>query len=144
MTPKGALAFVRRHGVVLEGARGPVPSLAEAIAGAPIRGSWWGHADGHEIFGLTRVVRGSGDVLVCRLVGGKVTYVHRRLWPAVVRLARRFARRQVAALQEVHTRRGRHELRVMPFPRWVSADVERRASRLSEAEARAALGPWCR
>src|SRR5213592_3279095 len=38
MTSKAALAFVRRHGVVLEGARGPVPNLAEAVATGPIRG----------------------------------------------------------------------------------------------------------
>jgi hypothetical protein len=145
MTSRGALAFVRRHGVVLEGAaRGPVPSLAEAVVGGPIRGSWWGHAKGHEIFWLTRAVRDSGDVLVCRLVAGKVTYVHRRLWSAVVRLAGRLAREDLAALREVHTRLGRHELRVVPFPRWVPADVKRQARRLSEAEARAALGPWCR
>ena len=31
-----ALAFVRTHGVVLESASGPVPSLAAVIAGAPI------------------------------------------------------------------------------------------------------------
>jgi len=144
MTSRGALAFIRRYGVVLEGARGPVPTLAEAVVGAPIRGSWWSHAKGHEIFWLTRAVRDSGDVLVCRLVTGKVTYVHRRLWPAVVRLAGRFARDDLAALHEVHTRRGRHELRVVPFPRWVPADVKRRARGLSEAEARTALGAWCR
>ena len=144
MTSRGALVFVRRHGVVLEGARGPVPTLAEAVVGAPIRGSWWGHAKGHEIFWLTRAVRDSGDVLVCRLVAGKVTYVHRRLWPAVVRLAGSFARDDLAELHEVHTPRGRHELRLLPFPRWVPADVKRRARRLSEAEARAALGEWCR
>ena len=143
MTSRGALVFVRRHGVVLEGARGPVPTLAEAVAGAPIRGSWWGHAKGHEIFWLTRAVRDSGDVLVCRLVAGKVTYVHRRLWPAVVRLAGSFARDDPAALHEVHTPRGRHELQAVPFPRWVPADVKRRARRLSEAQARAALGEWC-
>ena len=144
MTSRGALAFVRRHGVVLEGARGPVPTLAEAVVGAPIRGSWWGHAKGHEIFWLTRAVRDSRDVLVCRLIAGKVTYVHRRLWSALVRLAGRFSRDDLAALHEVHTRRGRHKLRVVPFPRWVPADVKRRARRLSEVEARAALGPWCR
>ena len=90
MTPQTALAFVRRHGVVLEGARGPVPNLAETVAGHHIRGSWWGHANGHQIFWLTRTVRNSRDVLVCRLVGGKITYVHRRIWPALVRLARVF------------------------------------------------------
>ncbi len=41
VSPKEGLAFVKRHGVVLHAARGPVPSLAEAIAGGPIRGSWW-------------------------------------------------------------------------------------------------------
>jgi hypothetical protein len=40
MSPKEAIAFVKRHGIVLESARGPVPSLAEAVAGEPIRGSW--------------------------------------------------------------------------------------------------------
>ena len=139
VTVQAALAFVRRHGVVLESARGPVPSLAEAVTGKPIEGSWWGHAKGHEIFRLTRAVRDSRDVLVCRLVSGKVTYVHRRLWPALVRVAARFARGNLAALREVHTRDGRHALRVVRFPGWVPPDVRRRARRLSEAAAAAAL-----
>jgi len=50
VSPAEALAFVERHGVVLQAARGPVPSLAEAVAGGRIRGSWWGHPKGHEIF----------------------------------------------------------------------------------------------
>ncbi len=124
MTSKAALAFVRRHGIVLESARGPVPNLAEAAAGTPIRGSWWGHAKGHEIFWLTRAVRDSKD----------------RVWPAVVRLARAFARADLGALHEVHTPQGYHKLRVVPFPRWVPAEVKRQARRLTEAEARAALG----
>ena len=142
MTPRAALAFVRRHGVVLEGARGPVPNLAEAAAGAPIRGSWWGHKKGKEIFWLTRAVRASSDVLVCRLVANKVTYVHRRLWPSLVRLARLLGRARLAALHEVHTPRDRHELHVVPFPRWVPARVRRQARQLSLLEALMALGPW--
>ena len=140
MTNKAALAFVRRHGVVLESARGPVPNLAETVAGAPIRGSWWGHAKGHEIFSLTRALRDSKDVLVCRLVGGKVTYVHRRLWPALVRLRRSFAPHALDALDEIHTSQGRHRLRIVPFRQWVSAQIQRRARQLSEGAARAALG----
>src|SRR5260370_37548577 len=87
MNPREGLAFVKRHGVVLQAARGPVPSLAETIAGGPIRGSWWGHAKGHEIFAVASAVSDSADVLVCKLIDGKVTYVHRRLWPALVKLA---------------------------------------------------------
>lgn len=141
MTPRAALAFVRRHGVVLETARGSVPSLAEAIVGAPIKGGWWSHPKGREIFRLTRGLRDSKDVLVCRLVGGKITFVHRRLWPALARLARQFPRAGLAALTEIHTPQGRHVLRLVPFARWISPDVKRRAAKLTEFQAAQALGP---
>jgi hypothetical protein len=100
MTPKQANAFVKANGVVLESGRAAVPSLAEAIAGAPIRGSWWAHPKANDIFLCSRAIRESADVLVCRLAGGKVTYVHRRLWPALVRLAGRFDADRLAAIQE--------------------------------------------
>jgi hypothetical protein len=100
----------------------------------------WSHSKGQEIFRLTRAVRDSDDVLVCRLVGHKITCVHRRLWPALVRLADAFTRDDLAALHEIHTSGGRHELRVVPFPRWVSPTVRRQARKLTELEARAALG----
>jgi len=71
MTLRQALAFIRKHGVVLEAAQGPVPSVAEAIAGEPVRGSWWSHPKSHEIFAVTRAIRGSDDVLDCRLINGR-------------------------------------------------------------------------
>jgi hypothetical protein len=139
MTRRSALAFVKRHGIVLESARGPVPNLAEAVVGRRIRGSWWGHAKGKQIFRLTRAVRDSADVLVCRLVGSKITYVHRRLWPALVRLARSYRRHDLAAVREVHTARGEHREVLVRFPRWVPPSVKRAARRLGSAEAHAAL-----
>jgi len=87
MNCKTALQFVERHGIVLESAHGPVVTFADAAAGERIRGNWWSHPKSHQIFALTRLVRNSPDVLVCRLVDGKITYVHRRVWPALVRLA---------------------------------------------------------
>ena len=91
-------------------------------------------------FVAVRAVRNSSQVLVCRLLRGKITYVHRRLWPALVRLAHAFRRPDLAALREVHTARGAHTLRLVPFPRWVPAPVKRRARKLTEAKAWAALG----
>ena len=82
MNQKEALAFVERHGIVLQAARGPLPNLAEAIAGGTIRGSWWGHPKGKEILRAAKTIGASPNVLVCKLVEGKITYVHRRLWPA--------------------------------------------------------------
>jgi hypothetical protein len=143
VTPRQAIAFVNKHGVVLEAAAGPVPSLAGAIAGEVMRGSWWAHPRGREIFALTRAVRHSDDVLVCRAVGGKITFVHRRLWPALVRVAKRIPRKHLAQLQELHTTSGRHAIKEVAFPAWVPSEVSRAASRLAEDAALSELGPWC-
>ncbi len=142
MTPRQAAAFVRKHGVVLESAAGPVPSLAVAIAGGPISGSWWSHPRSHEIFELTQTIRGREDVLVCRVVNGKVTLVHRRLWPALVRAVKRFPKKQLAQIHEVHTASGRHVVKEVAFPKWVPAEVTAQASRLSEEDAVRELGGW--
>jgi hypothetical protein len=139
MTPKQALAFVERHGVVLQAARGPVPSFAEHVAGGPIRGSWWAHAHGHEIFALATAVSESGDVLVCKLVDGKVTYVHRRLWPALFKLAARFDKPLLAQIDEEHTATGAHRSVTTPFPKWVPESTRAAAKRLSVADAERAL-----
>ena len=142
MNPEEGLAFVKLHGVVLQAARGPVPSLAEAIVGGPIRGSWWGHPKGHEIFNVAEAICESPEVLVCKLVEGKVTYIHRRLWPALVKLAPRFRKEQLARVWNEHTRSGAHRSRRIPFPGWVSSEVMREAERLSQAEAERILSPW--
>jgi hypothetical protein len=135
MTPKQALTFVKTQGVVLESGRGAAANLAEAVAGGPIRGSWWGHPKGNDIFQCSRAIRESPDVLVCRLVGGKVTYIHRRLWPALVRLAEEFNAAGLAAIQEVHTPSGKHKLNSIPFPDWVPEKVMRAAKQLTREEA---------
>ena len=138
------IRFVEQHGVVLEGSRGPTPSLAEAVAGERIHGNWWGHRKGREIFRATRTVRDCDQILVCRLVGGKITYVHRRLWPAIVRLAKSLDQKTLAALQEEHTPSGAHRVRTIPFPRWVPPEVRQAAKSISEEEAHLQLGDWIR
>jgi hypothetical protein len=142
MTARQALAFVSRHGVVLQAARGPVPNLAEAIAGEPIRGSWWGHAKGHEIFAVLEEISDRDDVLVCKLVEGKVTFVHRRLWPALVKLAPRFRKAQLAKVWNEHTSTGAHRARSTPFPDWVPADVMQEAKGLTLEQAEKVLPRW--
>jgi len=142
MTPRQGLAFVKRHGVVLQAAHGPVPSLAEAIVGGPIRGSWWGHPRGREIFRVAEAVSDSADVLVCKLVGGNVTYVHRRLWPALVRQAPRFQKARLAKVWNEHTPTGAHRSRSIPFPEWVPSEVRMEAASMSIAEAERLMPPW--
>ena len=135
MTPEQALHFVKRNGITLESGRGCLHSLAEAIAGKPIRGSWWGHPKANAIFACSRAIRNSKDVLTCRLIDGKVTYVHRRLWPALVRLSGHFAAGRLARIKEIHTASGKHRIETVTFPRWVSPGDIRKGARLSIEQA---------
>lgn len=139
-----ALDFVRRHGVVLASAKGPVPNVADAVAGEPIRGSWWGHAQGKRIFAALSELADSGEVLTCRLVGGKRSFVHAHLWPALVRCAGRFPPDRLAWVREEHTPTGKHVRSEVPFPEWVPSDVQRAAEAFSEDAALRALGDWAR
>lgn len=142
MTPNQAIRFIADHGIVLEAAKGPVPSLLEAVLGQRPRGSWWSHPRGHEFFALTRAVRRSPDVLVCRLVMGKVTFVHRRLWPALARLERRLGAGALQSVEEVHTPTGAHRVVLMPFRRRVPCHVFAARGQLSVQDALVALGPY--
>lgn len=140
MTAVEALRFVHDHGAVLVAAKGPLPRLAEAIAGAPIRGSWWAHPKGREIFAILQELGNSPDILVCRLINGHVTFVHRRLWPALVRMAANFKPERLAQVRQEHTPSGRHVNHETPFPKWVPQDILEASQSLSEAQARRMLG----
>ena len=139
MRAADALAFVERHGIVLEAARrGAVPTLVDAIAGETVRGSWWSHPQGRTIFAATRAVRASPAVLVCRIVDGKLSFVHQHLWPALARLAGRFDPLRLARLREIHTASGRHRIEEVPFPAWLDSATREAAHALGEEAALAA------
>ena len=142
MTPHQVMNFIRYHGVVLQSARGFEPSLAVRIAGEPIRGSWWGHPMGHEIFRLIQNVHASKAVLVCTLAHGKITYIHRRLWPAIVRLANRFPAQSLDKAQQVHLPSGRHKREDIPFPDWVPEPVLNAAKMISAQDAAMKIDVW--
>jgi hypothetical protein len=141
MDAQAALAFVREHGVVLVSAKGAAPTLADAIAGEPIKGSWWGHPQGKRIFALLEQVSADPDVLVCRLVDGKLTLVHSRLWPALAAAAPALPPARLCRVMQEHTASGRHVNIETPFPDWLPASAARQAATMTPAAALAALGP---
>ena len=142
MTPAAALKFVRTHGIILMSAKGSLPNLVDAIAGERISGSWWGHPKGKEIFRVASATGDSPDILCCRLVDSKITLVHRRLWPALVRLAPVLGASRLDQVGSEHTPSGAHRQSIVRFPRWVPTDVATEATALSEQEARQMLVEW--
>jgi len=135
---KDALRFVEANGIVLESSHGRVPTFVDFVAGERVT-RWWGHPKGRLIFALTRAMRDSPDVLTCRLIDGKVTYVHRRLWPALVKLAGELDATDLGAIREQHLHGGKHQLVVTEFPQWVPAEVLAKGKRLTNREARSML-----
>jgi len=142
MTVDAALSLIREHGVVLVSAKGRAARLTELIAGEPIRGSWWAHPASHQIFAALQAISASKDILTCRLIDGKLTLVHRRLWPALVRAADLFSAFQLAQVRQQHAASGHHINSEVAYPAWVPREVLESAQRLSLQQARDALGQW--
>ena len=81
------LAELFEHGLLLEiDAR--LPNVCALVVGEPVRGSWWAHPRSYEIFRVNCALADHPDVLVAKLVSGKITYVHRSLWPAIIAAGR--------------------------------------------------------
>jgi hypothetical protein len=139
MNAAAAMSFVRRHGVVLVSAKGAVPRLTEAIAGEPIKGSWWAHPKSHQIFAILQQLEESPDILVCRFLAGRVTFVHRRLWPAIVKLASHFQADQLAQVRQEHTASGKHVNHIVEYPKWVPPEILEEANLLTLQQAKALL-----
>lgn len=128
------LNFVAEHGVVLLTARGRLPSLVEVIAGERIAGSLAASPHRRRVEYLLQALEDSGQVITCRLLGGKVTVVHRRLWAALVRLEERLGDR-VQVLAQEREADGRLRTDVRRLRDVVRAADLKRAESLSEGEA---------
>ena len=140
--PVDLMQTLAERGMLLESARGPLASVAEMIAGEPIRGSWWAHPRSHAIFAEINRLADSPDVVRTRLVNGKITLVHRRVWPALVRLAERFPAERLEAIVEEHTSTGAHRVTERPFPDWVP-DADRCAGAKLSADEALTMLPEC-
>ncbi len=79
------LEALEEYGLLLQQDKA-LPSVVGLLVGS-VKGSWWGHPESHRIFALTGELEDHPDVLVCKLVSGKTTFVHRRLWPALLAAA---------------------------------------------------------
>ncbi len=87
MTPEQAIAFVRKQKIVpVTDVDSAGTSFVRAVTGERVRGSWWGHGKGYEVFNLVGSVLHSGEAISVKLLAGKETLVHRSLWPAFFRV----------------------------------------------------------
>ena len=88
---------IAKHGVLLVQDKIAL-DVVGILAGEKLSTSWWGHAAGQKIFACLERLDDDPDVLATRLAAGKITFVHRRLWPAFLAIARSHASWQTNGL----------------------------------------------
>ncbi len=79
---EGLLPKIERRGLVT------VLEVVEWVIGERPKGSWWSHPRAKEAYHALMQLGEETELLTCKLVDGKETLVHRRLWPALVRVQR--------------------------------------------------------
>jgi len=77
------LDYLGRLGVLLEADRN-FPSITGIMVREPIKGSWWSHPMANELYLLSQRLVQHSDTIFLKLLSGKTTYVHRRLWPELI------------------------------------------------------------
>jgi len=77
------LTVMQERGLLLQQDK-TLPNVVALVAGETLTTSWWNHKRSDAIFRCLSELEDHPDVLFTKLVGGKVTLVHRELWSAVL------------------------------------------------------------
>ena len=64
-----------------------IPDVRGLIANRRSKGSWWADSAAHEIFAINEMLEDHPDVTITKLISGKVTFVHRKLWRTLFAVA---------------------------------------------------------
>ena len=83
MTLEDLLEHLREFDLLLD-ADPKFPSVTGLVAGDVGGRSWWAHPLAKQMYRLCCALGDHPDVLLVKLVSGKVTSIHRPLWPAIV------------------------------------------------------------
>jgi hypothetical protein len=97
------LRLLREQGLLLQQDK-VLPSVVGFVAGEPLASSYWQHPQAHAIFHCLDELADHPDVLLAKLVWGKVTLIHRNLWPALLAVATAGAPWQLAGLSSAARR----------------------------------------
>ena len=77
---------LKKWGLLLE-SDPRLPSVCRIITGEPMKGSWWSHPMAQTIFQVNERLDDHPDVLIAKLLAGKVSFIHRQFWPALLAVA---------------------------------------------------------
>ena len=131
-----ARSALKRYGLLLQ-SDPKLPNVASIVAGEAIRGSWWTHSRCREIHAVISRIAIDPDIVITKLISGKITYVQRELWPALVAVAcsqepwqRRGISQAARRLLKMVNQRGPLRSDQVPWPRTAKRSPGNAASEL--------------
>lgn len=77
-----AKKWLLKHGLLLTH-DSRLPNVVSLITGETFTSSWWSHPLSSEVYAALQQLASDPDVTVAKLLRGKDTFVHRRLWNAL-------------------------------------------------------------
>jgi len=83
---KKTFETLKSQGLLLESDPN-LPCVTQVIVGRHLHTSWWAHPQANLIYGVLLRLTRNRDVLTAKLVDGKVTLIHKKLWPAFFAVA---------------------------------------------------------
>lgn len=118
--------------------------MVTLITGEHLSTSWWSHRKAQEIFACLESL--DEIALATHLIGGRVTFVHKRLWPALaaaglsMRGPKSLSKKELQArllvvAHEVHTPSGKHEVEIESWKEWAKREGVRPMKDAAEARA---------
>jgi hypothetical protein len=129
----------KRRGIILESDQ-KLPNLVTLVTGERVKGSWWRHPESRTIWRILNSFSMRNDVLTTRLISGKITFIHRTLWPDFIAISTSkqdwqtisLSPRAIALLKLVEKR---GEIRT-DSPRWNASQTKSIADAARELERR--------
>ena len=82
-----AMSILEEEGLLLQSSS-ELPDVSRIISTQRTSGSWWTDPMASKIFAVSEMLSDHPDVTLTKLVSGKVTLVHRRLWSRLVAIGK--------------------------------------------------------
>lgn len=123
--------FVADKQVVAESAKVCALTAVGFMVRQEYAGSWWSLPEASRLYNALQIIRDNPSVLVCRLLAGRVTYVHENSWEPLLALENCLPDGALDRVVEHHLKSGKHEVLMLRPAEWAPVGIRQRAAHLT-------------
>ena len=126
------LNFVTSNQIVAESAKLGCLTAIGFMVRQEFAGSWWSLPEASRLYNTLQRIRNHPRILVCRLLAGRVTYVHSDSWEPLLALENCLPEGALDRIVERHLRSGKHEVVKVSPAEWAPLETKQRVAHLAK------------